>query len=122
MKWVDNLPQFLAAEDLVEQAKSSFQQWAVTIILSNLIIWQPWLGSPVIRQVLEMLLNLFLKILIDKGELGAFIINTKVLTSAQASEYRNAIADVIKAKTDEESEKAERIANEKFDNLIKFNS
>jgi hypothetical protein len=121
-KLVNQLPRIFFVEDLVDNAKSYFLKYCVGIVLTNLVIWYPWLGLPIIRTILEMFLNVLFKILIDKGELGAFIINTKVLTSQQAYDYRQSIYKVALAKTDEELEAAERLANEKFIDLIRFTS
>lgn len=121
-KWDEELVKANDIGDLVEQARSSFLKWGVQLLLSNLITWQPWLATPLVKQILEIVLTILFKILIDKGELGAFIINTRVLTSQQGKEYKEAVIKSLTAQTDEEWENAEREANEKFINLIKFNS
>lgn len=108
-------------QGLVYEAKLSFLNWSTNIVLDNLIIWKPWLANSFLKKITEMILRIILKILIDKGELGAFVINTKILTSSQAKEYREAVAKVMRATSHEEWVNAESEANAKFIELIKLN-
>jgi hypothetical protein len=109
-------------EDLVRKAKSSFHSWSLELAMGAIVTAQPWLGLPVINQITRIIVSRILTVLIDQGELGAFILNTKFLVSVQAQEYRYAVAKLIfldKA-SDAEYEKAERNVNEAFNRLVRF--
>lgn len=108
-------------DDLVMHAKSDFVNWITTKATTALAIAVPWL-SPVI-----FIVSFFLKIaitwLVDKGELGAFILNAKVLTSDQAKDYREAVAKRILAPEDipdDQWMEIEYEANHQFTNLVRF--
>ena len=113
----------LTLEDLVREAKSSFLSRSVSLTLTALIKWQPWLGYPIVRRIVEAALTIVFHLLIDKTEFAAFLINTNFLTSQQAKSYREAVAKVLLIAGDSpEWEEAERRANAEFERLIRFDS
>lgn len=110
-------------EDLVRQAKSSFYSWALETSMTALVVAQPWIGLPVVNQIARIIVGKILWLLIEQGELGAFILNTKFMTSEQAKDYRFAVARLMLLSdnaTTEEWEVAERNVNEAFNRLVRF--
>lgn len=85
--------------------------------MAQLLISQPWFGTPIIRQIIHQIVFRIIQILVDKGELGIFIVNSKILTSQQAQDYREAI-EQLKVTPDASLEEAERKANEAFSKLV----
>lgn len=84
---------------------------------------QPWLGLPIINQIARIIVGKILTILIDQGEMGAFIVNTKFLVSEQAKDYRFAVARLMllnDKSSSQEWETAERNANEAFNRLVRY--
>ena len=113
----------LSTEDLVRKAKSSFHDWSLGITVNAITAAVPWLGLPVVRQILSIVVSKILNVLIDQGELGAFILNTKFMVSEQAKEYRYAVARLMllsEKASKEEWELAERNANEAFNRLVRY--
>ncbi len=117
----------ISIEDFAKYVKSSFVTFFTNLIWASLIAAAPWVGAPVISKIVKYVIELLVTFLATKGGLVAFMINTKVFTTAQARDYGKAIevlhARVIDLKTplsDEEWDKLETIANHEFSNLVRF--
>lgn len=93
--------------------------------MTAIIAQVPFLGAPIIKQIVSLIVSKILTILIDNAEFGAFVINTRILTSGEAKDYRQAVSEVLALPPDatkESWEAAERKANEAFGRLIRFTS
>jgi len=112
-------------DDLVKAARESFEKWAIGILWAKAIAAAPVLASPWLSWIAKGVIDWFVKTLVGTGELAAFIVNTNVLTSEQAKDYREAIGKVITAPADispEEWKKLEDEANKRFDDFVRFRS
>lgn len=110
---------------LVQEAKKDFVTWSVNLIMTSIVtamgptsIVLSWALS-----ALRFFLTMAVTALVNWGELGAFILNAKILTSAEASDYREAVLKRIMAKDDipdKDWEEIEREANSKLIQLVRF--
>lgn len=117
----------ISIEDFANYVKSSFVTFFTNLIWTNLVAAVPWFGTPVISSVVKYVIGLVVSFLATKGGLVAFMINTKVFTTAQAKDYTKAIealharvTDLKTPLTDEEWNKLEATANHEFSNLVRF--
>lgn len=113
----------IVIEDIVAQTKARLITWATNFVWAKALIAAPWLSyisfmiKPAIRWVVTKL--------ITEGEFGAFVINTRLLTSSQASDYVKAaiaVRDLPEDISDEQWTAKEEEANRAFDNLIRYAS
>lgn len=117
----------ISIEDFASYVKSSFVTFFTNLIWASLVAAVPWFGSPVISSVVKYVIELVVTFLATKGGLVAFMINTKVFTTAQAKDYTKAIEalhlriiDLNTPLTDEEWSVLEEKANHEFSNLVRF--
>lgn len=108
-------------QNLIDQAKRDFIAWSSSFIVTALIKSMPW--TVYIKSIITAFIQLVITWLVAKGELGIFILNTVVLTSAQAKDYRIAVAKRMNLPpdvSDADWEVVENEANHAFINLIRF--
>lgn len=105
-------------ESLVQEAKKDFVSWVTGVAMASILTWAPWLAP--VSKLVEFILKLFIAKLVEKGELGAFILNAKVLTSDQAKDYREAVAKRILAPDDIPDDKWEEIEREANDKMVQL--
>ncbi len=111
----------LDIDDLVNYAKKQGVEFGVKYLLLKL----PWLATPWISWLATPILRMIVQTLLDEVDLFGFKVNSIFLTSAQAAEYRAAVAKLHGLDdniSDEEWERLENEASESFRNLIRYSA
>lgn len=112
-------------EEFAGYVKKSFVTFFTDLIYTNLVLAAPWAASPILGRVIRWIIEQGVAFMATKGGLVAFMINTKIFTMDQAKDYSQAIDKLYKASdniSDEEWDKLEREANNKFSDLVRFSS
>lgn len=110
-------------EDLVQEAKSDLINWGSNTLLASIYAAAPWTTSPWCNWLVKIVVQAFIAFLVGKGELGAFMLNAKFLSSSQAKDYRASVAKRLSAPDnipDAEWEKIENEANHNFVQLVRL--
>ena len=111
----------LDIDDLIKYAKKQGADFGVKYLMMKF----PWAATPWISWLTEPLFRMVVQALLDEADLFGFKVNSAFLTSAQAAEYRAAVAKlhgVSKNISDEEWEKLENEASESFRNLVRYSA
>lgn len=108
-------------QKLVDYTESLIAGRMVDFLLAQAVVAVPWLGwafvNPITKGIIEWGVNVGIKFLDGIG----FNINTDIVTTDQAADYRHTVAAIHNSPddiSDEEWEKLENEANHKFDELV----
>jgi hypothetical protein len=105
--------------DVVEKARASFVIWGIGALMSyaSTVSGLGWISWPVIGPVAKYILNAILTFLSKQAVLEAFILNTAIRKSVQASDFLRAVDyknSLPENASDEVYDKAERDEIEAF--------
>jgi hypothetical protein len=103
--------------------KTNLVKFLTDLLTANLIQNMPFFGLPILNKVSRFVIEQAVSFAATKGGLVLFMINTKVFTTSQASDYLTAISKLKSAPndiSDSEWRKLEEEANAAFINLISF--
>ena len=110
------MSQYLDIEDLVREAKSDLGQIGVAALVAGMVAeWPELATNEILFEMAKYTAAWAVNVLLENGEFGAFVLNTKFLTSEQAADYRDKVARRLLAPDDIADDEWERIEREKLD-------
>ena len=112
-------------DDYVEAIKSSFVTLGTKAAFTALVVEAPWMNLPIVRSIIQFIIEKILKIVATQGETAAFFLYIDTRVNDQANEFELASYANREAQTNgtkEQKDAAEKLLVEKFSNFVRLSS
>jgi hypothetical protein len=112
----------LTTDDLVKVNKTYFVKASTTALSGAVFTAFPYLNVPPFNFLIKKAIDWIVFQIADAIELASFFGYIDMRTTAEGKDYVDAVHNIQNAKTPEEKEQLDKIADEKFKALINFKS